>query len=580
MINTLIFAPAAVITIWDTSIKSLISSLEASNHKVTLIRCKGMYSEMCVSMPAFNVYENSSQVLKNEVCLNCIKCQKVSDRIYPINVDFLENFVSLREHKQINSVLDAVNIQNWFDFEFEGIKVGRIASYEFFLNHKIKDLAISEDHWQNLRKHIRNVLYTYFAAENYFRTNVVNNLVVYNRFYSVNNVFCQVAEKYESRVFSIQNEGPAFDANSRYHLHASAAQQLWLSKSIEWQGIKDKPLGIIKVFRVNRHLKHILGLEGTLMYSEKPTSLETLDNIYAKLNLRVDSTKVLVPTSSADERFTLEVLGYLITDSPENSDSLSVLKKLAFLAPSYPEFDFIFRIHPREFPNKRESVKSMHADDLMDFISSTRLPENLKINTPDDQISIANLAMVTDFVLNSTSTVGLDFVALGLKVIMYSPNRNFVYPNELNIVQPDLEKSLIQMKSQEFKNGFPHEKQVLAYRWIHFKYFTDNHKVVILSHDRMHRIKRILDRIMSEDFSIWLCALIARYKLASISLWIFDKKKVEAAFRHPTDRQITGGHRWLHRFMPFMESSVISLSSKKMRGMLTPKVETETTVNN
>jgi hypothetical protein len=538
-----------------------------------------MYSEMCLAMPAFNVHENTSQALKNQVCSSCIKCQKVSDRIYPSNVNFLENFVNPLENEQMNSILDSVNIQNWFDFEFEGIKIGRIASYEFFLNYKIKDLAISEDHWQNLRKHIRNVLYTYFAAENYFRKNVVDNLVVYNRFYSVNNVFCQVAERYESRVFSIQNEGPGFDANSRYHLHASAAQQLWLSKSIEWQGIREKPLGIVKVFRVNRHLKYILGIKGSLMYSEKPTSLETLENIYAKLNLRVDSTKVLIPTSSADERFTLEVLGYLTIDKPENSDSLNVLKRLALLAPRYPEFDFIFRIHPREFPNKRESVKSMHADDLMDFISSTRLPENLKINTPDDQISIANLAMVTDFVLNSTSTVGLDFVALGLKVIMYSPNRNFVYPNELNIVQPDLEKSLTQIKSQGLKNGFPHEMQVLAYRWIYFKYFTDNHKVVIFSHDRMHRIKRILDRILSEDFSIWWCALIARYKLASQFLWIFEQNKVEAAFRQPTVRQITGGHRQLPSFMRLMERSMISLSSRKMRGALTPKAETESMVN-
>jgi hypothetical protein len=215
----------------------------------------------------------------------------------------------------------------------------------------------------------------------------------------------------------------------------------------------------------------------------------------------------------------------------------------------------------------------------MDFISSNRLPENLKINTPDDQISIGNLAMVTDFVLNSTSTVGLDFAALGLKVIMYSPNRNFIYPNELNMIEPDLEESLNQIKSQELKNSFPHEMQVLAYRWIYFKYFTNNHKVVILSHDHMHRFKRILDRLLSEDFSIWWCALVARNKIASLPLWIFEKNKVEAAFRHPMVRQITGGQRRLNRFMRLLERSMISLSSRKMRGVLTPKAETESMEN-
>src|SRR5262249_30054770 len=94
-----------------------------------------------------------------------------------------------------------------------------------------------------------------------------------------------------------------------------------------------------------------------------------------------------------------------------------------------PDLFLIIRVHPREFPNKREAKKSEHATMLESLF--TTLPSNVAINWPVDRISIYDLAEETDVFLNSWSSVGKEMSVLGLPVVIYSADLP-LYPAELN----------------------------------------------------------------------------------------------------------------------------------------------------
>lgn len=72
----------------------------------------------------------------------------------------------------------------------------------------------------------------------------------------------------------------------------------------------------------------------------------------------------------------------------------------------------IIRVHPREFPNRREGCKSENATVYEELLSN--LPNNIKVNMPSDNLFIYDLALYSDVVLNGFSSAGLEMALLGL----------------------------------------------------------------------------------------------------------------------------------------------------------------------
>ena len=141
--------------------------------------------------------------------------------------------------------------------------------------------------------------------------------------------------------------------------------------------------------------------------------------------------KLLVATlSSYDERLAGEAVNAL--DRPKallferQADWIAAL--IAFVR-KRPDLFLLIRVHPREFPNKREGVKSDHARLLESILVD--LPANARVNWPSDQVSLYNLAQEADLFLNAWSSVGKEMSLLGLPVVIYS-SELVMYPADLN----------------------------------------------------------------------------------------------------------------------------------------------------
>jgi hypothetical protein len=199
----------------------------------------------------------------------------------------------------------------------------------------------------------------------------------------------------------------------------------------------------------------------------------------SKLGISADTSIALLTTSSADEQFAFNFVGLVSQESqkqkPVFQDNLDWIENTINIYRQLPSKVLVIRVHPREFANKREGVNSLSGYEILKNIRSLDLPKNVILNEPADQLSLYDLAQITDLLINSTSTVGLEFTALGIPSITISPASLVAYPHEFSkiIYSKDDYKDCI-------VNAIPNQNLAnitLAFRWINFRHALCNVKI-------------------------------------------------------------------------------------------------------
>jgi hypothetical protein len=126
-----------------------------------------------------------------------------------------------------------------------------------------------------------------------------------------------------------------------------------------------------------------------------------------------------------------------------------------------PDLFLIVRVHPREFPNKREQVLSDHAVTMQEAFA--RLPDNVRVNWPTEGVSLYNLAGITDVFVSAWSSAGKEMAWLGMPVVLYAEDLA-LYPAELNYVGTTREEYFRRIE-QALEDGWSAERIRQGYRW-------------------------------------------------------------------------------------------------------------------
>ncbi|MBK8396242.1 MAG: hypothetical protein IPL26_13535 [Leptospiraceae bacterium] len=123
-----------------------------------------------------------------------------------------------------------------------------------------------------------------------------------------------------------------------------------------------------------------------------------------------------------------------------------------------------FRVHPRDFPNKRDSGMSEQALLLSDVFKL--LPDNCSVNYPSDNISLYDIMEEVDVFLNGHSTTGVEMTFFGYPVVLYDPHIVH-YPPDLNFFDPDITaEGYIKKIDEALNTGWSFENIRKAYRWL------------------------------------------------------------------------------------------------------------------
>lgn len=439
--NILIFSPYS--GIWVHSMPEIVVARELLNagNKVHIIRCDGILKKYCPAMTAYGLSYNSSDKKKAKICSSCKDARELLDDYSGVSTTFLEDHLSSDDSIDIETILNSVNLGNFERFRIDDLPIGKFACYEILLNHKISDVMQLEHIWQEYIENLRQCIITYRAVSKFLLTNKIDRVVVYNSLYSLNRTTVKCAEKFEIPWSTIHGGKNTEDMLQTLTVNSSDSHDLLLARSDEWYEWQDVPLNSGEIISVKKNLEYLFGAKSAFSYS---TSKKSITPVILRNKYNIDKkTKVLLCIlSSADERFAADVVESLdfqmtSTDSSFFLNTYEWISNLIRFTEKHQEFHLIIRVHPREFPNHRESVQSTRGIELLQL--SKKQHERVSWNLPSDETSLYDLAEITDVVLNGTSTAGIELMALGLPVVIFDSDKLFSYPREFNYVGESLD---------------------------------------------------------------------------------------------------------------------------------------------
>jgi hypothetical protein len=454
-------------------------ALSDGGHQVHVLRCDGSLSKYCPVMTAYGQSFETSNRKKQKICLTCKNSRELLDNHSGVNAEFFAAYLSPDDIIDIDTILDSINFDNFEKFKIDELPIGKFACYEILLNHKISDMKQMKDVWEEYVENLRQCLTTYKAVSKYLLVNQIDRVVVYNSLYSLNRTTVKCAERLGIPWSTIHGGKNIENMLETLTISSSDSHDLLLARSNEWHEWKDIPLKSREILSVKNNLEYILSAKSAFTYStsKKRTSPTILREKY-----HIDQGKkvLLCVLSSADERFAADVVESLDFQMTSTETSIFAnthewLSNLISFIEKHQEFHMIIRVHPREFPNHRESVESIRGIELVKL--SEQQHTRVSWNLPSDDTSLYDLAEITDVVLNGTSTAGIELMALGLPVVVFDSDKLFSYPGEFNYTgetHDDYERAI--QKAAE--DGWSLKNSINAFRYRSFLF-----NVVTLSLD-------------------------------------------------------------------------------------------------
>jgi len=455
--------------IWSHSfpVARVMAGFSELGHDVEVVRCTGTFSTHCAAMSASNIGYQSSTISKKLVCRACRKRSEVIDGSEIALSLKLDDEIEPNDLATVNSFVEQATLENWSSLEYEGVPVGKIASYEILLTHKIDSVLLPDSVWPEFQASLANTVLVVIIAKRILTKSRPDRVIVYNSLYALNNAYTNVADMLGIPTFTVQG-GPHITRRPFTLTCFASPNDMFLSTySKEASDWLLEPSNKDSIILASEHLQNLLLGESAFAYSVE-LSKRSKAKLSKEFALNSKRPVLVALLSSEDELFAANLVGALPKiDSWHNvfDSQTEWIKWLTEFALRNPDLDIVIRVHPRLMPNKRESKVAPYVTELQNVLSI--IPSNIKVNWPSDGISLYDLMQHTDVVLNRRSSAGLEMMAYGLPVVLAGDEFLFSCPPEICLVAKDsLEYEELIFKA--INEGWSLDNVRRAYRWLAF----------------------------------------------------------------------------------------------------------------
>jgi hypothetical protein len=452
----LIFSPFSYIWKHKLAEIQIARMIEEFGFKIRMIECDRAFSEFCTSMSAAKTGIFDEPAKKQSICKECIKNKNLSKlsagRTFSTQeISYKQNSEYLSSEREINSLIET---------EIDDVPIGRLALYETLLHYKKSNLNFTPEQHFHYVTHFNNAVTTYYATKEIIDQEKPDVVFCYSPQYVVPGIASAYAIKQGIKVFFM--EGSSNDVERYTHM------RIW---NWEKYGLSQPGLENLDAFadyiptqkQLNRAKKQIKAKKSKKTLSVYSPDSKGIDP-FSFFNLDRKKPILLLAMSSYDEVYS----GYMIGKLPKARFEGKVFKdqvewlKHTIAWVECKDIQLIIRPHPREFPNKREDVKSDHEDVWNDILSN--LPKNVVIDHPKMNYSIHDYLPYIDVFTTGWSSTAIEALANGIPVVTYDDDL------------PTIPRSiLISGKSQEgyFENlshalglGRSEQRAASALKWL------------------------------------------------------------------------------------------------------------------
>jgi hypothetical protein len=463
-VKVLVFAPHAAL--WQLAFQEALIAVGISNagHEVVYVSCGEVFNRFCIPMAANGLSPSTPAEQRAAVCKQCQHNDSLIRGDFKFSGPALRDVLTAQDIDDVDQALARLIRETVPELIWNGIAVGKVALYQVMLRHKRFDLDFDETEWMQYLVDLRHTIYSTIAAQKLLEFHKPDRVLVYNGLYSVNRALCLLAE---------QKQIPA------YYMHAGAniAKRLqtvsigrgesfrYMPALLEqWKRFADVPATSEELSTSTDYFLTLLRGQSIFVYSKGRSSKRFDARKHFNLS---EGQKLIVATMSSNDE---EASGIMVgAQSPrENllfSSQVEWISSVLDYIKDRLDLFLVIRVHPRDFPNRREGKKSQHAHLLEKAFAS--VPANAAVNWPSEGISLYDLIDQTDVFLNAWSSTGRDLPMLGIPVVIYSAALPW-YPASLNYLG-ETREAYFEAIERALTEGWSFEIARRGYRWSGFE---------------------------------------------------------------------------------------------------------------
>ena len=459
--KVLIFAPHS--QLWKHAFPEALvaEALSQEQHDVVYITCGEALRDHCIPMIAAQIDHDAPESVKNALCKDCHRNASILRKEFGFRGYDLQSVLSPGDRSQIQAIVDTATPENLGDVVLDGIRVGRLALYQVLLRFKL--LAVdnfSVDQWNEYLAQLKTTVTTVVAMKSILNREQPERILLYNGLYSVNAACRKLADSLGIPVYFLH---AGYGLSNRLQtLLVARDHTLHFQRALltSWIGRRNIPALPQLIEAVANNFLEILNGRSHYSYSAaRDTGRTTIRDTFQI----PDAPKIVVALlSSYDECIAAEVAeGYPDAPAPIFSDQIEWVARLIEFFRLHDNLFLIIRVHPREFPNRRDGRLSKHAQLLKRAFED--LPPNVVINWPTDKISLYDLVDETSLFLNTLSSAATEMTMLGLPVLTYD-NKFVAEPVSTNYKGSIIHDYFAEMESL-IASGWSAENIRRGFRW-------------------------------------------------------------------------------------------------------------------
>ena len=453
------FAPHAAIWVHAFPEALVAETLAQQGHELVYVTCGGTFGTHCIAMSAYRCTHDAPAEHKAEICGRCNLNRDVLRREFGFRSYDIASLLTPADVTEAEHALAAVTQDNFLEVQLHGVEYGRAALSSFLLVHKKMQLRFVPHEWRILQGEMRNTLLSLIAARKVFAQEKPDRLFLYSPGYSVNLAWARLAEQHGIPQYYIQAGNNLSD---RLKKMTFARGLFWQALMIEaWPRFRDIPCDERTARYVADHFVELFRGQSVISYSLGRAASAGID-IGRRYGVRAEQKLLVATMSSYDELMAGEITGQMPKlDRGAFQTQAEWMRALLRFVSKREDLFLLIRVHPREFPNRRDNVKSQHAAELEKIFAE--LPPNARVNWPGDGISLYHLMEEMDVCLNAWSSVGKEMATLGIPVVVYSRETCFYTP-DINYVASDAAE-YFRLIDVALRDGWRMENLRAGFRW-------------------------------------------------------------------------------------------------------------------
>ncbi|MBD2548391.1 hypothetical protein H6G65_02075 [Microcystis elabens FACHB-917] len=349
-----------------------------------------------------------------------------------------------------------------------GVKVGRLALYELTLFHKKMSTNLTEQQWDDYAVYLANALRSLQGFARYLDANPADAILTFSPQYSNINPCTQYAIGNGFKVLFLESGNNLSHRLGTLRIWDWGVHRLVNPALRYWDNSRLHPVSSYAAKKIVGHFEQLLSGQHFAVYSA-PSGGRC--DLRSRWGIKPEQKILLMTLSSYDEAYA----ALLIDAFPESKVFSDVFRTQAEWVQATlswitnrPELFLVIRIHPRDFPNKREAMRSDQSFLLEQQLSY--VPSNAHVNWPNETISLYQILESTSVVLTGWSVTGVEALALGIPVVTYDANLPS-YPRDIHYTGRTEEEYFVNI-DKALSDGWRLENSIHGFRWMAYNFVT------------------------------------------------------------------------------------------------------------